>query len=146
MTRRGIEVKRRACESLIYDTVDGRHTIQESNVDEQTFNVFEAGNRWVGEAIGLEAAIDLIAGPLPGFTETRDTGPGDDDPMVARYKFEAGVSVENAMAALEARGVAMNGERCKHSYDCCGNWYPGRVHAEVVDGRPVLTQYWQQNI
>ena len=42
--------------------------------------------------------------------------------------------------------MALDGERCKHSYDCCANWYPSRVKFGTRDGHVIATQNWYQNI
>jgi hypothetical protein len=107
ISRRGIVARRRPeCgDVVIYDTIDGRHTIHEKDPDDQIFNIYNtATSRFIGEAIGLEAAIDLIAGPLPTFTESKSDPDGEDAPIIRRYTFERGVSLENAKAALRAAG------------------------------------------
>ena len=81
------------------------------------------------------------------YSLSRSTPAQDDDPIVDTYVFSQEITdVENAKRLLEAEGVHMDGYRCQHSYDCCANWYPGRVEFSVEDGRVVARQSWRQNI
>jgi hypothetical protein len=80
------------------------------------------------------------------FTESKSGPDGEDAPIIRRYAFEYGVTLEEAKAELSAHGVALDGERCRHSHDCCANWYPSRVKFEKRDGHVIATQDWHQNI
>lgn len=70
----------------------------------------------------------------------------DGDVATEAYTFAEGVTVAQAMTALQEDGVPVGGNFCNHSHDCCGNWYARPAVVTLEDRRVVIRQDWYQNI
>lgn len=71
----------------------------------------------------------------------------DGDPVVNVYVFDTSVTtIAEAEAILQADGIPVEGDHCKHSHDRCGGWYPRKAKTTVVGDRFVTEQRWYQNI
>lgn len=70
----------------------------------------------------------------------------DEGRIERTYRFPKGVSVNEAAILYGENVGPLEGYRCRHSYDCCANWYPNQAKVEIVDGQVVIRQVWYQNI
>lgn len=83
---------------------------------------------------------------FPKFEEEVIHSNGDDSSFIRKYTFAGHIKDDVIKETLSDIGVSIEGYRCKHSYDCCGNYYPSSLSISFENGKKVAKQTWNQNI
>lgn len=78
--------------------------------------------------------------------EIANTPTTEDGSFTRIFVFNDRVRSDVALRILANDGIMVDGDRCTHSYDCCGHWYPSPVRVGKVGYRTIATQAWHQNI